>query len=81
MPLHIVVLLSFLVERKGTTLSNVCDICGKKPQFGFNVSHSHKKTKRRWTPNVHKMRILVGGNPRTARVCSRCLKSGKVQKA
>jgi large subunit ribosomal protein L28 len=62
-------------------LSNVCDICGKKPQFGFNVSHSHKKTKRRWTPNVHKMRIVVDGSPRNARVCSKCLKAGKVQKA
>jgi large subunit ribosomal protein L28 len=66
---------------KEETLSNVCDICGKKPSFGFNVSHSHKKTKRRWTPNVHKMRIVVEGKPRTARVCSKCLKAGKVQKA
>ena len=63
-------------------MSNVCDICGKKPQFGFNVSHSHKKTKKRWTPNVHKMRIVVdGGGQRTARVCSRCLKAGKVKRA
>jgi large subunit ribosomal protein L28 len=66
---------------KGNQLSNVCDICGKKPQFGFNVSHSHKKTKRRWTPNVHKMRIVINGSPRNARVCSKCLKAGKVQKA
>ena len=67
---------------KGYELSNVCDICGKKPQFGFNVSHSHKKTKKRWTPNVHKMRIVVdGGGQRTARVCSRCLKAGKVKRA
>jgi large subunit ribosomal protein L28 len=66
---------------KGIQLSNVCDICGKKPQFGFNVSHSHKKTKKRWTTNVHKMRIVVNGSKRTARVCSRCLKAGKVQRA
>lgn len=72
---------SFLVTGKGKELSNVCDICGKKPQFGFNVSHSHKKTKKRWTPNVHKMRIVVDGSPRNARVCSKCLKAGKVQKA
>ena len=62
-------------------MSNVCEICGKKPQFGFNVSHSHKKTKKRWTPNVHKMRIVVNGGQRTARVCSKCLKAGKVQRA
>ena len=62
-------------------MSNICDICGKGPQFGNNVSHSHKKTKRRWTPNVHKTRVLIDGKPRTARVCSKCLKAGKVQKA
>lgn len=62
-------------------MSNVCVICGKKPDFGNNVSHSHKKTRRRWTPNVHKMRIVVNGSIRNARVCSKCLKAGKVQKA
>jgi large subunit ribosomal protein L28 len=72
---------SFLVGPKGIRLSNVCDVCGKKPQHGFNVSHSHKKTKRRWTPNVHKMRIIMDGSPRNAHVCSRCLKAGKVQRA
>jgi len=66
---------------KGRELSNICDICGKSPQFGNNVSHSHKKTRRRWTPNVHKMRVLIDGKHRTARVCSKCLKAGKVQKA
>ena len=62
-------------------MSNVCEICGKKPSFGFNVSHSHRKTKRRWTPNVHKMRIVVNGGTRTARVCAKCLKADKVKKA
>lgn len=78
-PAHV---LSFLSVEclKGNELSNVCEICGKKPQFGYNVSHSHKKTKRRWKPNVHKMRVLVDGSPRNARVCSKCLKTGKVQK-
>ena len=61
-------------------MSNVCEICGKKPSFGFNVSHSHKKTKRRWTPNVQKMKISVNGGTKSARVCAKCLKAGKVQK-
>lgn len=61
-------------------MSNVCDICGKSPNFGCNVSHSHKKTKRRWNPNVHKMRIVVDGKVTNAKVCSKCLKTGKVQK-
>ena len=62
-------------------MSNICAICGKSPNFGCNVSHSHKQTKRRWTPNVHKMRIVVNGKARNARVCSKCLKAGKVRKA
>ncbi|MDD5448607.1 MAG: 50S ribosomal protein L28 [Actinomycetota bacterium] len=61
-------------------MSNVCEICGKKPSTGFNVSHSHKKTKRHWEPNLQKVRIVVNGHPRTAKVCSRCLKTGKVQR-
>lgn len=63
-------------------MSNVCDICGKKPQFGCNVSHSHKKTNRSWAPNVHKVRIVTdSGSQKNVRVCSKCLKAGKVQKA
>jgi len=67
-------------RERNKELSNVCEICGKKPSFGFNVSHSHKKTKRRWTPNVQKMKISVNGGTRSARVCTKCLKAGKVQK-
>jgi len=37
----------------------VCDVCGKKPQFGMRLSHSHRRTKRRWNPNVQKVRAIV----------------------
>jgi large subunit ribosomal protein L28 len=57
-----------------------CDICAKHPAVGNSVSHAHKLTRRRWMPNLISMRIMVGGTPRRARVCTRCLKAGKVTK-
>ncbi len=61
-------------------MSKVCDICGKGPMFGHNVSHAHNLTKRRFNPNLHKMRAQVGGDVKRIQVCTRCLRSGKVQK-
>lgn len=58
-----------------------CFICGKKAHTGNTVSHSNKKTKRRWLPNLQKIRILVLGKVRREYVCTKCLKAGKVQKA
>ncbi|HHX87844.1 MAG TPA: 50S ribosomal protein L28, partial [Firmicutes bacterium] len=48
---------------------------------GFRVSHSNRKTKRVWKPNIHKVKIMFKGAPRRLNVCSRCLKSGKVERA
>ncbi|MCX5726294.1 MAG: 50S ribosomal protein L28 [Candidatus Saganbacteria bacterium] len=62
-------------------MSRKCSICGKEPSFGMNVSHSNKRTKRRWLPNVQKLRILVSGKPVRAYVCTKCLKRGAVKKA
>ena len=62
-------------------MANRCDICGKGPISGNNVSHANNRTKRSFKPNLHKMRALVEGTVRRVRVCSRCLKAGKVQKA
>ena len=45
-------------------MAQQCDICGKKPSFGMNVSHSHRRTKRRWNPNVQRVRALVDGAPK-----------------
>jgi large subunit ribosomal protein L28 len=63
-------------------VSKVCDICGKKPITGHNVSHSHKLTKRRWLPNLQKIKVKVddGGYERM-RVCTSCIRSGKIEKA
>ena len=57
-----------------------CDVCGKGPSVGHTVSHAHKLTKRRWLPNLVSMRALVAGKTQRLRVCTRCLKAGKVTK-
>jgi large subunit ribosomal protein L28 len=62
-------------------MSKVCSVCGKKPGFGNNRSHSMVATKRRFEPNLQRVRVLVNGAARRAYVCTRCLKSNKVQKA
>jgi large subunit ribosomal protein L28 len=65
----------------GAAMSKVCVICNKKPGFGNNRSHSMVATKRRFNPNLQHIRILLNGSPTRAYVCTRCLKSGRVQKA
>jgi large subunit ribosomal protein L28 len=58
-----------------------CEICGKGPQFGNSVSHAHNVTNRRFNPNIQKVRaVLENGTHRRVRVCTRCLRSGKVKK-
>ncbi|MCX7599875.1 MAG: 50S ribosomal protein L28 [Armatimonadetes bacterium] len=61
-------------------MSRVCDVCGKRAAVGYKVSHSARHTKRRWEPNLQRVRVLVDGKPRRLSVCTRCLKAGKVMK-
>ncbi len=63
------------------SMSRVCSVCNRKPSFGHNRSHSMIATKRRFDPNLQRVRILVDGVQKRAYVCTRCLKGGKVQKA
>ena len=58
-----------------------CDLCGKGVTFGHNVSHSNRKTNRTWKPNIRRVKAVVGGSVKTVYVCSRCLRSGKVERA
>jgi large subunit ribosomal protein L28 len=59
-----------------------CDVCGKGPMAGNNVSHAMNKTKRRWLPNLQAVRIVEErGTHRTARVCASCLRSKRVKRA
>lgn len=62
-------------------MASVCDICGRRPGFGMKVSHSHRRSNRRWNPNVQRVRAVVNGTPRRVNACTKCLKAGKVQRA
>ncbi|HTF52551.1 MAG TPA: 50S ribosomal protein L28 [Pseudonocardia sp.] len=63
-------------------MAAVCDVCGKGPGFGMSVSHSHRRTKRRWNPNIQTVRAIVNGSSRRRlNVCTSCLKAGKVARA
>jgi large subunit ribosomal protein L28 len=62
-------------------VAKLCVICGKKPSFGNHRSHSMVATKRRFEPNLQRVRILLDGKATRAYVCTRCLKAGKVTKA
>jgi large subunit ribosomal protein L28 len=56
-----------------------CDVCGKGPGFGMSVSHSHRRTRRRWNPNIQTVRVPAGGGTHVRKqVCASCIKAGKV---
>lgn len=61
--------------------SMICAICGKASATGNNVSHSNRKTKRVWRPNLQKIRVQLTKGPATVLVCTRCIKGNKIQKA
>jgi len=64
-------------------MSRVCEICGKKPAVGHNVSHANNKTKKVWYPNLQNLRCIdkKTGSVARIKVCTRCLRSGFVTKA
>ena len=62
-------------------MARTCEICGKSPSVGQNVSHANNKTKRVIFPNLQTVRAKVDGGTRRVKVCTRCLRSGKIQKA
>jgi large subunit ribosomal protein L28 len=62
-------------------MARKCDLCGKATVSGNNRSHANNKLRRVWKPNLHKVHALVGATHTTLRVCTSCLRSGKVVKA
>ncbi len=62
-------------------MAQECEICHKRPSAGHNVSHSNRKTPRRWNVNLQTVRALVNGAARRIRVCTRCIRAGRVTKA
>jgi len=62
-------------------MSRICDICGKGPSFGNNVSHANNKTRAVWHPNLQKVKAVSNGRVSSIKVCTRCIRSGKVVKA
>ena len=62
-------------------MSKRCDVCGKGPQFGNRVSHANNRTRRRFEPNLQAVRANLSGRAQRVKVCTRCLKAGKIVKA
>ncbi len=61
-------------------MARTCEICGKKPTTGNNVSHAHNKTRKVWYPNLQKVKARQNGSIRSVRVCTRCIRDGAVAK-
>ena len=61
-------------------MARVCYVCGKGPATGNNVSHAHNKTRRRWLPNLQKIKFESDGKVRRGYVCTRCIRSNAVRK-
>ncbi len=62
-------------------MSRKCEVCGKGRLVGNNVSHAHNKSKKVSYPNIQRVRVQVKGQTTRMNVCTRCLRSGKIQKA
>lgn len=62
-------------------MSRVCSVCGKGRVSGNNVTHSNKHNKRTWSANLRTVRVMENGTPKRVSVCTRCLRSGKVERA
>lgn len=61
-------------------MAKVCEVCGKKPGVGNNVSHAHNLSKRRWYPNLQSVKVNIDGKPKRMKVCTSCIQKGKVER-
>jgi large subunit ribosomal protein L28 len=58
-----------------------CEVCGKKPSYGNKISHAHNVRRRRWNPNLRRVKAVVSGTRKRVRVCTACIRAGRVKKA
>lgn len=58
-----------------------CEICGKKPSYGNVISHANNTRRRRWNPNLRRVKAVVNGSKKHVRACTNCIRSGRVKKA
>jgi large subunit ribosomal protein L28 len=70
-----------MVVTESRSMARVCEFCGKGPRFGHNVSHAHNLTRAVWYPNLQRVRARFGSAVRRVRICTRCLRTGRIQKA
>ena len=68
----------FFSDKTENMMSKKCEICGKGPQVGNKVSHAHNLNKRRWLPNLQKVKVKINNAPRRIKVCTQCIKSGAI---
>lgn len=72
--------MNLIVLPEKIDMARRCDICGKGTAFGHNVSHAKNKTNRVWKPNLVEVKTMIDGTVMTVKVCTRCLKAGKIIK-
>jgi large subunit ribosomal protein L28 len=77
---HLLLVEHSIVKKEQPNMASVCELCGKSPSFGMSVSHSHRRTKRRWDPNIQRVRALIDGSPKRINVCTSCMRAGRVTK-
>jgi large subunit ribosomal protein L28 len=70
----------YLIQEWSSPMAAKCELCGKGPQFGNNISHANNTTRRRWNVNLRPVKAVVGGASRRMRVCTGCIKTGKIVK-
>lgn len=62
-------------------MAQKCEICGKLPHYGNVISHANNTRRRRWNPNLRRVRAVIDGVRKHVRACTSCIRSGRVTKA
>jgi large subunit ribosomal protein L28 len=62
-------------------MAQKCELCGKMPSYGNVISHANNTRRRRWNPNLRQVRAVVNGARKRLRVCTSCVRAGRVKKA